>query len=328
MTASVVSLTPERGSGTSEAYTKDAILPLPADGPARMLKGEIAAVATAICWAFTGLFFAEAARRIGALRVNLLRLPVALVLLSAALVASGTSLATLDRRRALLLAASGVVGLVIGDLALFAALVRIGPRLAALLMALAPVFATITGAAELGEVPGARALVGMGLTLAGVGWVVLERRDGAAHPSEHRGAIALGILAAACQGIGLVLAKAGMAGEVPPLAATWVRMGVATTGIWALAVVSGRTAGLEILTAARQAAMPVLGGAVAGPFVGVWLSLVAARFTDVGIAATLMATTPVLIIPMVMVLERYRPTLRAVLGAAVAIAGVALLFLR
>jgi drug/metabolite transporter (DMT)-like permease len=41
-----------------------------------------------------------------------------------------------------------------------------------------------------------------------------------------------------------------------------------------------------------------------------------------------MATTPVLIIPLVMRTEGYRPTPRAVLGAVVAIAGVALLFAR
>jgi drug/metabolite transporter (DMT)-like permease len=195
-------------------------------------------------------------------------------------------------------------------------------------MALAPLFATLAAALALAESPGALALLGMAVTLAGVGWVVLERRDGEAHPLEHRGAIGLGVLAAACQGIGLVLAKAGMAGEVPPLAATWVRMIVATAGIWALALVSGRTAGLAIGAAARRGALPVLGGAIAGPFIGVWLSLIAARFTDVGVAATLMATTPVLIIPLVMATERYRPSLRAVLGAAVAIVGVALLFSR
>jgi len=293
-----------------------------------MLRGELAALGTAFCWAFTGIFFAEAARRIGALRVNLLRLPIALVLLSGALAASGSSLAALTPQRVRLLAASGIVGLTIGDLALFAALVRIGPRLAALLMALAPVFATLAGAVGLGELPGALALGGMAVTLVGVGWVVLERRDGQAHPFEHRGAIALGVLAAACQGFGLVLAKAGMAGEVPPLVATWVRMGVATAGMWLLAALSGRTAGLAIADGARRAFLPVLGGAVSGPFVGVWLSLVAARYTDVGVAATLMATTPVLIIPLVMHTERYRPSLRAVGGALVAIAGVALLFTR
>jgi drug/metabolite transporter (DMT)-like permease len=293
-----------------------------------MLTGEIAALGTAVCWAFTGIFFAEAARRVGALRVNLLRLPIALVLLSAALVATATPLAALDTRRVGLLAASGLVGLTIGDLALFAALVRIGPRLITLLMALAPVFATLAGAVGLREVPGPLELTGMAITLAGVAWVVLERSDGEAHPLDHRGALALGVLAAACQGFGLVLAKAGMAGEVPPLAATWVRMGVATAGMWLLALAFGRTAGLDIVASARRALAPVLGGAISGPFVGVWLSLVAARYTDVGVAATLMATTPVLIIPLVMRTEGYRPTPRAVLGALVTIAGVALLFAR
>jgi drug/metabolite transporter (DMT)-like permease len=298
------------------------------DAPDRMLTGEIAALGTAFCWAFTGIFFAEAARRIGALRVNLLRLPIALVLLSGAVLATGTSLAALTPTRAGLLAASGLVGLTVGDLALFAALVRIGPRLITLLMALAPVFATLAAAVGLRELPGALELTGMAITLAGVAWVVLERRDGQAHPLDHRGALALGVLAAVCQGVGLVLAKAGMAGEVPPLAATWVRMGVATAGMWLLALAAGRTRGLEIAASARRALAPVLGGAVSGPFVGVWMSLVAARYTDVGVAATLMATTPVLIIPLVMRTEGYRPTARAVVGALVAIAGVALLFVR
>lgn len=297
-------------------------------GAAHVMTGEIAALGTALCWAFTGLFFAEAARRVGAMAVNLFRLPLALVLLSASLVVTGTSLATLDGTRTALLAASGLVGLTIGDLALFAALVRIGPRLASLLMALAPVFATWAGVPLLGERPGGRALLGMAVTLAGVAWVVVERRAGEDRVRGHRRAVALGVIAAACQGFGLVLAKMGMAGEVPPLAATWVRMGVATAGMWLLAALTGRLRGLGVADVARRAAMPVLGGAVSGPFVGVWLSLVAARYTDVGVAATIMATTPVLIIPLVMKVEGYRPTVRAVLGSAVAVAGVALLFSR
>lgn len=313
------------------------------------MTGEIAALGTALCWAFTGLFFAEASRRVGAWAVNLLRLPLAFVLLSSALLVTGTSLTSLNVSHATLLAASGVVGLTIGDLALFAAQKRIGARLSALLMALAPIFATAAGLALLGELPGPGALLGIGVTLAGVAWVVLERRDGEAHPLEHRGAIALALVAAACQGIGLVLAKMGMAGTVPPLAATWVRMAVATVAIWGLAAATGRvgwgpSSGVRgpsapptdrpsevdarpgIRAAARRAAWPVIGGAVSGPFIGVWLSLIAARYTDVGVAATLMATTPVLIIPLVIAVERYRPTWRAVIGTVVTVAGVALLF--
>lgn len=288
--------------------------------------GELAALAAALCWAATGLFFTEAARRIGATAVNLLRLPIAWVLLSTAIVASGTSLASLDGGRVLLLALSGLLGLTLGDLALFAALVRIGPRLSSLLMALAPAFATLAGLAILGERPTLRALAGMATTLGGVAWVVGERTPGTPSAPGRGRAVALAVVAAACQGVGLVLAKRGMAGEVPPLAATWVRMGVATLGMGALALGSGRLAGFSLSDLLRRAARPVLGGAVFGPFVGVWLSLVAARYADVAVAATLMATTPVLIIPLLVWHEGYRPTWRAVLGASVTVVGVALLF--
>jgi drug/metabolite transporter (DMT)-like permease len=288
--------------------------------------GELAALGTAICWSATGLFFAEAARRIGALRVNLLRLPLALILLTLALAATGTPFAPINATRAAYLALSGVVGLVIGDLALFEAMRRIGPRLSFLIMSLAPISASLAGLLLLGERPGRLALLGIAVTLGGVVWVVGEPHAGEPRGSHQAIGVALAVVGALCQGVGLVLAKVGMAGEVPPLAATWVRMGTATAVIWALTWLAGRTRGLGVADATRRAWLPIIGGAVFGPFVGVWLSLVAARLTDVGIAATIMATTPVLVIPILMVFEHYRPTVRALVGTAVTVAGVALLF--
>jgi len=294
--------------------------------PAPMPIGELAALATALFWAFTGLFFAEAARRLGALRVNLLRLPLALAFLTLTMLAGGPDFAALDGRRTAYLAASGVVGLVIGDLALFEALRRIGARLALLVMALAPVFAAAAGLVLLHEQPGPRATLGIVVTLAGVAWVVGERRTGSGDARHDVRGVALALVGAACQGIGLVLAKVGMAGEVPALTGTWVRMGAATALIWALTALTGRARGLEVAAAVRTTWPYLLGGAIFGPFLGVWMSLVAARLTDVGVAATLMATTPVLVIPLLMATERYRPTARALAGTAVTVAGVALLF--
>ena len=290
--------------------------------------GQVAALGTALCWAVTGLFFAEAARRIGALRVNLVRLPTALVFLSTALVVTHAPFSALDRRGAAYLAASAVVGLVVGDLALFTAMTRIGPRLASLVMSLAPLSAGWAGFLILHERPGPRALLGMAVTLGGVAWVVAERPESGPAARDHGRALALAVLAAVCQGVGLVLAKLGMAGGVPPLSATWIRMTVATATIWALAAATGRLGGIGIADAARCAVGPVVGGAFFGPFVGVWLSLVAAHLTDVGVAATLMATSPVLVIPLVAVTEGFRPTWRTILGTFTAVAGVALLFAR
>jgi len=296
--------------------------------PAVMLSGELAALGTATCWSFTGLFFAEAARRVGALRVNLLRLPVALALLSLTLAVTGGSLAALDGRRIAWLTASGLVGLVVGDLALFEAMRRIGPRLSLLIMSLAPISASIAGLLMLGERPGRMALLGIAITLGGVAWVVGERRGREAYGSHETAGVALAMLGAVCQGLGLVLAKLGMAGEVPPLAATWVRMGTATASIWLLTVLSGRARHVAPAETVGRAGLPILGGAFFGPFLGVWLSLLAASLTDVGVAATIMATTPVLVIPILAVGEHYRPSARALLGTIVTVAGVALLFSR
>jgi drug/metabolite transporter (DMT)-like permease len=291
--------------------------------------GQLAALGTAACWAVTSIVFAESARRIGSLRTNLLRLPVALVLLSLALVAGAGTFAGLDRPRIGWLAASAVVGLVAGDLAFFAALERLGPRLAALMMSLAPPFATLAGALLLGEIPGPVAGAGMVLTLGGVAWVVSERHGREERISRHRlGGVAIAVFSAACQGLGLVLSKLGMAGEVAPLAATWVRIAVATAAIWALAALVRRVDPADLRAAVRRGWQFVVAGAFFGPFVGVWLSLAAVRLTDVGVAATLMSTTPLLLIPVVALTERYRPTLRAVAGTILAIAGVALLFSR
>ena len=294
-----------------------------------MPTGELAALATALCWAATSLLFAEAARRIGALRVNLLRLPVALLLLSLALLTIDQPLAPVTWLRWLFLAVSAVVGLLLGDLALLAALRRLGARLTSLLMSLAPVVATLAGWLLLGELPsGRRAGLGIAMTLAGVAWVAAERATPRERVENRLGGIALAVLAATCQGVGLVLAKLGMGGEVAPLAATWVRIGVATVLLWLLTAASRRLRRGEIAGAARRAWRQVVGGAFFGPFLGVWLSLAAVALTDVGVAATLMATSPVLVIPLVMVLEGYRPTLRAVIGTLLAVAGVALLFSR
>jgi drug/metabolite transporter (DMT)-like permease len=70
-----------------------------------------------------------------------------------------------------------------------------------------------------------------------------------------------------------------------------------------------------------------VGGTVFGPVVGVTLSLAAVALANTGVAATIMATSPILVIALVRLVHGHPVTIRAVLGAAVAIAGVALLTL-
>jgi len=75
-----------------------------------------------------------------------------------------------------------------------------------------------------------------------------------------------------------------------------------------------------------NATSALFGGAFLGPFIGVWLSLVAVKYAHVGIASTLMALPPVFLIPLSRLIFKEKITLRAVIGTGVALMGVTLIF--
>ena len=309
--------------------------------------GQLAALGTASCWALSSLAFEAAGRRVGALSLNVVRLAIAFAFLTAAgALLRGQPLPVDATPYAWFwLGISGLVGFTFGDFCLFKAFVLMGPRLSMLMMALAPPLAALIGWLLLGERLDRLDLAGMALTVAGVSWAVLERTSGAAahahvpvapsgkpgffgpaaHASRAAG-IAYGFCGALGQAGGLVLSKLGM-GAYHPVAATQVRVLAGLAGFALVATAVGWWPRVGV--ALRD--LPALGwasvGAFFGPFVGVTLSLVAVRHTLAGVAASLMATTPVLIIPLVVLLRRERVGLGGVAGAAIAVAGVALLFL-
>lgn len=304
--------------------------------------GFAAGLATSLLWALTSLCFAAGGRRIGPTLVNGLRLYVAIVLLTGMVwITTGEPWPVLTDRQFLLLAASSVVGIVIGDQALFTAFVDIGPRLSLLLMSTAPIWAALLGWIVLGESLAWPALVGIAVTIGGVAWVIMERTsvkaDERAHPHRVRG-IVLALIGSMCQGGGLLISKAGMGhGWLPedehlgPLAATQVRIAVAIVCMTPVLLVRWRIQ-------SQRRAMPIprrtlkIGlaftalGAFVGPFLGMWMSLVTADLTPVAVAQTLCSLAPVMILPMA-AWHGDAVTRRAVFGACVAVAGVALLAL-
>ncbi len=304
--------------------------------------GEAAGLGTALCWVGTSFCFAAASRRLGAGTVNLVRSMLALgPLLALNLLLLGQGWPDAPWQALGWLALSGVVGLAFGDQFLFAALVDIGPRLSVLLMTLAPVFAAIAGLIMLGEKIAGTALLGMAVTLGGIAWVVAERpapgdaRASSLPPAVRTRGIVLGVLAAAAQGIGVVLAKQGMVGSdatVEPLAAQLVRMsGGVTALVIAWTVVGPRRwlAGIDLrggqVRITRTAVVGLVGGTLLGPVLGVWMSLVAVKALDAGVASTLMALSPVLVLPIARLVDRQPIGSRAAIGAVVAVAGVILL---
>lgn len=295
--------------------------------------GEIAALATAACWTVTAMAFESAGKRVGSLPVNLLRLLMAILLLSGfTMVTRGLPLPFDASAHAWFwLSVSGIVGFLLGDLFLFRAFVVIGSRISMLIMAAVPPITAVLGWLLMGETLTATNLVGMGLTMAGISWVVLERGKGesdAARPRQPRplAGIMLAFGGAFGQAVGLVLSKYGM-GDYDAFAATQIRIIAGTAGFILLFFIrpTWHRVGAALRDGAAMGRITL--GAVFGPFLGVSLSLLAVQHTEAGVAATIMSIVPILIIVPAVLVFKERPTFREVAGAVVAVAGVAVMFL-
>lgn len=294
--------------------------------------GELAALGTSLCWSGGSTLFAYAGRRIGSYNVNKLRLLMAAFYLCLFLLLRFGKLfpTGLSGHALFYLSLSGIIGLSLGDTFYFRSLVILGARKGALLGSLAPVMTVAIAFIMIGERLSFMAMSGVLVTLAGVSWVTTETKD---EKLDHREGskltgVLMGVAAAAGQALGLVLAKEGMGASFEPMSATFIRMLSASVALWLVAAARKEIAITFKTLADTKAARALLGAAFLGPTIGVWLSLVAVQNTQAGIAAAIMGTYPVIIIPLTMIVHKDRPTYRSVLGTIIAVAGVAMLFLK
>jgi len=234
---------------------------------------------------------------------------------------------------------SGVVGLGIGDFGLFAAYVTIGPRRSVLIQSSAPIFASLGAFIMLGETFSPTNMIGVAVTLAGIVVVLVEKEanhqglqeESSGDKRRKRWGVFFGLISAMGQGFGAVLSKKGMYLDVTtvmnPLSAAFIRMMVTGLFVWAIAVLAGKLPELHRAVMDKKGIKYTAAGALVGPFVGMTLSMVAIASTETGIAQTLMSLSPVLIIPVIWVIYREKTNWRGIVGAFVAIVGVAILFL-
>lgn len=291
--------------------------------------GEIAALATSLCWSFGSIFFTLASRRIGSNTVNRVRLALALVVIMLThLAITGHPVpVNATARHWFWFGLSGVIGFSIGDTLLFRAFFLIGPRLSMLMMALAPVMGAAAAWIFLGEVLRPMEMAAIVMTLGGIAWVIKERQEKDAEYQKRSAGILCGIGAAAGQALGLILSKQGLNDGFAPLSGNFIRVLLAVVSLWFVTGVTGRIPSTLRKMSDSRAVGYLSGGVMLGPFLGVWLSLIAVQKTYVGIASTLMALPPIILIPLSHWVFKERITPGAVIGTLVAIAGVAVLFL-
>ncbi len=293
--------------------------------------GEWSALCTAALWSGSYLAFTFAVRRLGADCVNRLRLTFALGLLCAGhLVWYGVPLPVgAEAARWLWLGLSGVVGFTIADALLFRALDHLGALRTSIVTALIPVVSAFLAWLTLGERLSGLQLLGVGMTVCAVLWVVTARAP--SEESERGRNVRLGVLFAlgtvCAQSSRYLLSVKGMSGGFPVLSTNVVQILAATLGAWVAALPRGRWRGTFASLRDRAGGAATAAGAVFGPTLGVTLSLVALANTRVGVASTLMALTPIFLLPLGALVLRERITWRSAIGALLAVGGVAVLWL-
>lgn len=328
-----------------------------------MFIGETIALGVAVSWTATALFAEVASKRMGSLPLNTLRMTMSLILLAVTLwLMMGVPYPRFaDGQTWLWLTLSGVVGYVIGDYCLMQGYIYIGSRFGQLFMTLSAPTAAITGFLLLGEKMSWLAIVGMVVTLSGIALSILSK------PTDNktsvfnfqlslsRKGVFFAAMAGICQGFGLVLSKMGLeyydnalsvVGIDPmtapdeallpvplrfsiPFSATMIRAAIGLVGFFVLLVIFNKDWKQKLDHAAhdRKAMWCLLGATVFGPFVGVSASLLATQYTSTGIAQTLFALTPILIIAPAAWLFHQKVTLREILGAVISVVGVCMFFI-
>jgi len=292
--------------------------------------GEFAALAVAVFWTVSALAFESASRKIGSLSVNILRLCLGLVFISIYTVIIRGHLLPVDAtvHNWIWLALSGIIGLVLGDYYLFRSYPLIGSRFAMLIMTLAPPLAALFGFLILGESLNFIQLAGMIIVIMGIAIAIFNRpvKGEKLTIKLSSAGLLFAFIGALGQALGIVLSKYGMEGY-DPFASTQIRIISGVVGFSIIITVLRRWKQVNLSLRNVQAMKALTLGAFFGPFLGISFSLLSVRHTEAGIASTIMAITPVMILAPSMWIYKEKITVAEITGSVISVAGVALFFI-
>lgn len=297
-----------------------------------MVLSGLAALGAATCWALGGLIAVEPARRLGAIAFNRLRMSLVTIVLGSIAAATGGWHSLLNEHHATLLLLSGLVGILLGDSLLFAALGRLGPRRNAVLYAANAPMTVLLAWAVLDERMGLWQVFGCLIVSFGVILAIAfgRVRNTAEHSWDQVSGrlwvgVSLALGAALCQAIGVLIAKPALAAGVDPVAASALRTGISVLGLILVGFLPLPGVRAQAVPTRRDLTLVAASGLV-GMAMGMTLLLLALRDGQTGMVVTLSATSPVLVLPLMRLLTNQMPPLPAWIGAGLAVMGTGLLF--
>jgi len=292
-----------------------------------------AAVLTTIFFSLSVVFGARSAKLLGPYLANLGRITLATVLLGIWAHTRGTGLQGPGLPWFFL---SGVIGFGLGDMALFGALPRIGPRLSILLtQCLAAPIAAAVEWLWLGTTLRVSDLICAGVILAGVATALAPDHGSDIPPRTFWVGVLFGIGSALGQALGAVISRkaisldvmAGMRIDGGTQAYQRILGGMLLTWI-AVQILRSRSSEKDSPPARwREGWKFMVANALAGPSIGVGCYQWALKMKGSGIVLPIVATSPLVTIILSWWIDRIRPSRRAVLGGLIAVGGAVALTL-
>lgn len=292
------------------------------------MAGELASLSAALIWSCSMSLFTLFAKDVPARAINLYKNLVALFFLGVAAAVIKPELPA-DDGPVLMLAFSGILGLSVGDTALFAALRRLGAQVTSASQCLAPPISALAAVVILGESLNLRETLGLTVTTAAVVSIIyFGKRDGAQLAGLPRptlvAGVAFAVLSAACQGLQMVISRHALQ-SVHVVHGTIMRIAPAVVVIFLLTLWGKEPASLRSIFRERKQASALTFASFAGTFFGVLLMSVGAKYAKAGIAAALTSTYPVWIVPIAKYFLGEKVNWQSAVCTLFAVAGIVLM---
>lgn len=291
-------------------------------------------LATALSWSigifpFTGASKAFGANTVNTVRLLLATIALALITLGFADISAFELLTKPGAGAWLWLGLSGLVGLSLGDFFSFRAFTRLGARNSSVFSTLAPGAALLFTFILHGSIPRWLELCGMLVTLAGVYLLLFMQKKESAEKNMHAGGITDAILAALCQGAGLVFSEMGMHShhDLTPVHAAFMRMFSGGLILYVFAIASGRLGSIHriVIKGEKKAQLLLLSGTFFGPVLGNTLAMLAVQQLAAPVAQTVFSLVPIMAIPLSALINKEKINMKMVWPALIAFVGVVIL---
>lgn len=286
--------------------------------------GEIASLITALLWSFSSIIFTEASRKIGSQQLNINRLIIASIMLLVTVLLQDFSFSALQPQQYYYLIISGVIGLIIGDGFLFKSFQIIGARISMLIMSFVPALTAILAYIFLGETLEPHEITGMCITLSGILLAVTAQNSSNSGDKINLPGIIFGFMGALGQASGLLFAKSAFViGEIDGFTAAFIRISSSTILFLPVLIFIGKYKNPFILYKENFSALKLTFlGSLVGPYLGITFSLLAIKSTNVAIASTLMATVPIIMLPILRIIYHEHFGWKGIAAALLAVAGI------